>query len=183
MAATAWLLLPDLMAVALCGVAAAIDLRHHRIPNWLTFSGIAAGLALNTAVFAVHGGWSHGLSAGLFPALAGGGIALLVFFVLGALGAMGMGDVKLMAAAGACLRWPLALGLMVFVVVAGGVLALGYALIRGKFRAVIRNVFRLATRDRKHVELHRIPYGLAIFAGCAAAVAARHLDGFPPIGG
>jgi prepilin peptidase CpaA len=177
------MLIPDLVAVALCGVAAAIDLRHHRIPNWLTFSGAAAGLLINTIVFAIHGGWSHGLSAGLLPALAGGGVALVVFFVLGAIGAVGMGDVKLMAAAGGLLRWPVALGLLAFVVVSGGVLALAYALIRGKFRAVIRNIFRLTGRDRKRVELHRIPYGLAIFAGCAAAVLARHLEGFPPLGG
>jgi prepilin peptidase CpaA len=182
MAGSAWLVVPDVAAVAVCAVAAAIDLRTCRIPNWLTLPAAGAGLVLNTLVFALHGGIGHGLSAGLVPALAGGAAALGVFFILGAVGALGMGDVKLMAAAGALLRWPLALGLMVFVILAGGVLALAYAVGRGKFSAVIRNILRLSGGRRREVELHRIPYGLAILAGCAAAVIARHVDGFPPVG-
>ena len=177
-----WLLVLDLLAVALCAVAAAIDLRTHRIPNWLTIPAAAGALVINFAVFAWAGGLTHGVTEGLLPALAGGGIALLIFFVLGAVGAVGMGDVKLMAAVGALLRWPLALGLLIFVLVAGGLLALLYALISGRFFAVVGNIFRLAGPQRRQVRLHRIPYGLAILGGCLAAVLARHFEGFPPFG-
>lgn len=177
-----WLIVPDAVAVALCGVAAVIDLRHQRIPNWLTVPGFAAGLLVNAIAFTISFGFPQGLASGLGYAIAGGGIALLIFFILGAIGAFGMGDVKLMAAVGALLGWPLILPTMVFVLIAGGLLSLGYALGRGTLRAVIRNIFRLAGSDREKLTLHRIPYGLAIFAGCLVAVLARHLELSLPFG-
>jgi len=61
-----------------------------RIPNWLTYGSVVAALAARALL-----GWP-GIKGGLIGLLAGGG----VFFLLFALGGMGGGDVKLMAAVG-----------------------------------------------------------------------------------
>src|SRR4029079_5546272 len=93
----------QLAAFVFAAVACATDLRDSRIPNALTFGSLALALI-------VHGllpqgqGWAHAL----LRLLAGGA----VFFPFFALGGMGAGDVKLMGALGAWLRWrpPLLIG-------------------------------------------------------------------------
>ena len=76
------------------GVAAVVeDLRRRRVPNWLTAAGAAGGLAC-----AAWGGW-HGLAMASAGALAG----FLILLPFHWCGAMGGGDVKLMAAYGALL--------------------------------------------------------------------------------
>jgi prepilin peptidase CpaA len=72
--------------------AAIIDSRLLRVPNWLTYHFLLAGLA-----FAVFKG---GVALGLM-ALAGAGVGLLTLLPLYSIGGMGAGDVKLMAGVGA----------------------------------------------------------------------------------
>lgn len=72
--------------------AAAADLRARRIPNALTFPGLALGLLLATW----QAGWT-GLAAGLLGLAAGAALLFLPF----ALGGIGAGDVKLLAVVGA----------------------------------------------------------------------------------
>ncbi|HEX4055831.1 MAG TPA: A24 family peptidase [Tepidisphaeraceae bacterium] len=71
--------------------AAVIDARQRRIPNWLTFGLLAAGLGRA----AVAGPGSLGHSA--LGILAGGAIPLVLY----TMSAIGAGDVKLLAAIGA----------------------------------------------------------------------------------
>ena len=76
------------------GLAAVVeDLARRRVPNWLTAGGVAAGLAC-----AAWGGW-HGLGM----AAAGALVGFLILLPFHWCGAMGGGDVKLMAAYGALL--------------------------------------------------------------------------------
>jgi len=76
------------------GVAAAVeDLLWRRVSNWLTAGGVAGGLAC-----AAWGGW-HGLGM----AAAGTAVGFLILLPFHCWGAMGGGDVKLMAAFGALL--------------------------------------------------------------------------------
>src|ERR1700752_1107412 len=72
--------------------AAVIDGLKLRVPNWLTFHLILAGL-----LFAA---WCHGL-AGLVWALEGAALGLGLLLPLYAIGGMGAGDVKLLAGVGA----------------------------------------------------------------------------------
>jgi prepilin peptidase CpaA len=75
-------------------VATVTDVSRHKIYNWTTYPGIAAGLVLNFG----DAGWT-----GLQDALAGFfacGFLMLVCFVLFNIGG---GDVKLIAMMGACL--------------------------------------------------------------------------------
>src|SRR5438309_11683908 len=79
-------------AVLLALIAGWTDLRSHRIPNWLTVSGLLVGIGSNTLV----SGWS-GMKASLLGAAVG--LALLLPFVL--LRSLGAGDWKLAGALGA----------------------------------------------------------------------------------
>ena len=80
-----------LLVLVVCA-AAVRDIRTRRIPNWLTVSGVVAGMALNAFLFE---------TPGLLDALKGLGFALLIYFPLFAIRAVGAGDAKLMAAVGA----------------------------------------------------------------------------------
>lgn len=87
--------LPELFRVLVLIVACAagiIDLRSRRIPNWLAAAGLVAALLTR---FYAEG------APGLLTASKGLGLAVLIYFPLWLLRAMGAGDVKLMAALGA----------------------------------------------------------------------------------
>ena len=112
---------------AVVGVIAVIeDLRWRQVPNWLTAAGVVAGVAC-----AAPGGWR-----GLGMAAAGmvAGFLLLVPFHW--LGAMGGGDVKLMAAYGALLGPMGILLAAIFAGVIGGVCAAATLLLRPRTAAI-----------------------------------------------
>jgi prepilin peptidase CpaA len=173
--------IPLLACLALCLAAAAIDARTYRIPNPLSLGGVALGLALSFGLAAAEGGAGHALTAGLGPSAAGCLLLFAVFASLSAAGAMGMGDAKLMAAVGALLGWRVGLQTLFYVLIAGGVLSLGVAVAKGRLREVLANIAAggkaLLGRGRPEgkLELHRIPYSLAIAAGVAWTVLARYL--------
>ncbi len=84
-------------------VATFTDLRSRRIPNWLVFPFMIAGMVVSGGLH----GWS-----GIAHSLAGWALGGLLFGILSLMGGMGMGDVKLCAAIGAwwdqrnlCSRW------------------------------------------------------------------------------
>ena len=113
-------------------VAVAFDVRTRRIPNLLTFG--AAILALCVATL------SGGLSATMTAVLAWiVGVAL--FFPFFALGGMGAGDVKLLAALAAWLGPMDAVYMAMFSAMAGGVIALGVTLLRGYTRQALSNIW------------------------------------------
>ena len=73
-------------------VAAVMDLRSRRIPNWITVPGVALGLVL------------HLVEGGLYGALvclAGAALGFGIFIAFYIAGGMGAGDVKLFSAVGA----------------------------------------------------------------------------------
>jgi prepilin peptidase CpaA len=126
--------LPNIAVVILvCLVAAAgiSDLRTRRIPNWLTVSGVLAGLALNTFLF--------GLS-GLGHSAAGLALAFGIYIVLYSLRAMGAGDVKLMAAVGSIVGPGDWFGIFLITAVIGGISALALILWRKRTRKTFANV-------------------------------------------
>lgn len=154
-------------------VAAVCDLRERRIPNWLTASGVVAGVGIN----AIESGWQGLKFAGL-----GLGLAFLIYFALFALRAMGGGDVKLMAAIGAFSGPSNWLVIFVFASVLGGVAAIMLALARGRLRRTLHNVVQIVRElaagrapYARHPDLDvanpralRLPYGAVIAVGTLA---------------
>lgn len=158
-----------LAAASVCASLAAVsDVRSRRIPNLITGPALLAGLLLHLGL----GGW-RGLLTSLAAALVCGGI-FLVFYLAGGMGA---GDVKLIAATAALAGWTHVPYLLVLTSLAGGVMAVGWALYRGQLRQVIVNTAAIAAHHGRqgltpHPELNventstlRIPYGLAIAIG------------------
>ena len=163
----------------ICGIATVIDVRTMRIPNWLTGAGSLLGLLVNLGVFWAVGGFDRGINQGLLPALAGSAALLVIFGIMGFAGFVGMGDVKLMAAVGALLRWPVALWALAYVTLCGGLVALLYTLGRGQLGKVLRNLVALVRRGRRQEEplqLHHVPYGLAILMGATWAVGRTYFE-------
>ena len=162
------------LAVALAAVVC--DLRSRRIPNALTIGAAAVAFAMHGAL----GGWS-----GLLLALAGWVVGFALFFPLFALGGMGAGDVKLLAATGAWLGPWGALWTALYGAVAGGVMALGASLARGYTTRAFRNLGNLVQtwflggiRPVEGVTLEssvgpRLPYALPIAAGVMATLWTR----------
>ncbi|MGI9285755.1 MAG: A24 family peptidase [Pseudomonadales bacterium] len=162
-----------LVLIAFLLVAAWIDLRHHRIPNWLT------GLLLLSGVLA-HGiflGWM-----GLLTALGGIVVGLLIFLPFWLGGGMGAGDVKLAAGIGAYtggLTMVLVAGLSLLT---GFFIALGMLTVKGGLKAYWnRNwittklmywtgqvIYQPPSADEPAAQ--RFPFAIAIATGTIAAL-------------
>jgi prepilin peptidase CpaA len=153
--------------------AAVIDLRERRIPNWLTLGATAAGLAFHL--------WTSGLSGLLFSA--GGWVTgVAIFFLPFALGGLGAGDVKLVAALGAWLGWQDTVWLGLYTGAAGGLLAIVVSLASGYMQQAFSNIWLLlmhwrvaGLRPLPEMTIHhgsgpKLAYGVAILAGTMVTV-------------
>jgi len=145
-----------------CVLAAMTDLVQRRIPNLLTGTLALAALAL-----AIWSGPAHA-----FGALAVALGVLLLGTACFALGILGGGDVKFLAAASLALGYPLALGFIVATLICGGVLAFGFLVASGRLRAAsirIRGALLGGGRAAIGSGSGHIPYALAIAAGAACS--------------
>ena len=126
--------LPPVVQLLLAAVAVTAgirDIRTRRIPNWLTVSGVAVGLALNGFLYE---------TPGLILALKGLGLALLIYFPLFAIRAVGAGDAKLMAAVGAIVGPANWLGIFFLTALIGGGVAVVLMLATGRAQKTASNV-------------------------------------------
>ena len=124
--------LDALSALFVALVATICDVRTRRIPNVLTLAAAVAALVFG---FVSTGVWGLGMSA------AGWLVGAALFFPFFALGGMGAGDVKLLAALGAWVGPADAVWLAIFASIAGGVLAAVVSLYHGYLRQAIVNVW------------------------------------------
>jgi prepilin peptidase CpaA len=121
------------VAVVLLGLTAVVfDVRSRRIPNLLTFGG---------AVLALLYAAQTGGASGLATAAGGWVLGATLFFPFFAVGGMGAGDVKLVAALGAWLGPADTIPLVIFASIAGGVCALVVSLASGYLREALSNVW------------------------------------------
>lgn len=149
-------------------VAAVIDVRTRRIPNWLTVPFLISGLAFHAAA----GGQSGAVSS-----LAGFGLALLLFGPPCFMRAMGMGDLKLAAAVGAWIGPSQFVVAFIVTGIVGGVIAAGYALWNRSLGRCLDNTGELLLnlakgRSKAHADIRdgasrklSIPYAPAIATG------------------
>jgi len=121
----------EIVLLAVLLVAAVYDVRFRRIPNWISVTGVAIGLALNAFLFGLPGVW---LSLG------GLGLGFGVYFLLYLIRAMGAGDVKLMAAVGAMVGWQDWFGIFLITAILGGLMALILAASHGRIQKTLWNV-------------------------------------------
>jgi prepilin peptidase CpaA len=121
----------EVAAIAIAVVASVCDLQSRRIPNALTLGATAAGL-----VFAAATGGFSGVGA----SLEGWAVAMALWLPIYALGGMGAGDVKLMAAIGIWIGPAGALHAALYAAMAGGILGLALAFARGIVRQTFHNV-------------------------------------------
>jgi prepilin peptidase CpaA len=169
------LLAPDAPSImtyvffAVMAAAALLDVRSRRIPNALTVSAIVAGLVFRAPLgFGAVGG-----------GLLGVGLALVLAAPMFALGALGGGDVKLLAGVGAFMGPKQLVGACLLIALLGGVVALVDAMRRGALRAVLLNIFYMVSRwmspEGRKLEATlfppgrlTIPYGVPIAVGAMA---------------
>jgi prepilin peptidase CpaA len=167
---------PSVMALAVALIGCVTDLRTRRIPNALTFSAAVAAVVF------------HGLDGGLggvWHALAGFAVGLVLFLPLFALRGLGGGDVKLLAALGAWIGPGAALWLALWTAIAGGPIALVLALSRGYLRQAFENVWSLLmfwriAGLRPHPSMNlgtpgspRLPYAVPIAVGLVVTLWTR----------
>ena len=133
-AVTDWRLVPVywLMASGLI-LGTFVDFEHMIIPDRVTLGGVLAGLLLSAAVPSLHGQATarNALASAAVGAAVGGGL----LWSVGVLGkvvfrkdAMGLGDVKLLAAVGAFLGWRAVLFTVMIASLVGSVVGLSLVL-------------------------------------------------------
>ena len=125
---------PWIPAALLAMCAGILDWRYRRIPNWLTVSGLAAGVAVNMILYR----WP-GLKAALLGTLLG--LGLLLPFVL--VRSLGAGDWKLAGALGACLGPRQLLSVLMGTILVAGVMALAVVIWKGRLKQTLMNIAHL----------------------------------------
>lgn len=152
--------------VALLLAASWFDVRTRRIPNALTVAGLVAVLVLRGF-----------LGAGaVLDGVGGAGVAMLVALPPFALGMLGGGDAKLLAAVGAFMGLDHVIGALLAIAVLGGGLAVVEAIRQRALPQAMANTFGFAKRwlllgrsgiaatiDSPHALT--LPYGIAIATG------------------
>jgi prepilin peptidase CpaA len=168
-------------------VAAYIDGKQLRVPNWITFPMVLSGLAFNALWFgAGWGAWDRGLIGALLGTIVGLGTLIWLWM----LGGMGAGDVKLMAGIGAWLGPIVTLHVFVATVFIGAVMAVAMVWSRDDWKRHTTNflviihewldirklgvsgVAEIAAERKPTMRL--LPYGIPI---CFGAVASFLYDG------
>ena len=165
-----------LLVIGLALAAGWTDWRSRKIPNWLTVTGLVAGVALNSYAY----GWEGAKSS-----LEGAGLALVLLLPVVILRGLGAGDWKLMGAVGAFLGPESFLVVLIVSVLVAGVMAI-VQMIRA--RRVVRTLKNLVVlvhgfiifglRPNPNVSLDdpeslKLPFGIAaaigtLLCGCAA---------------
>jgi len=166
-------LLTNVGVLGYAALATGFDLRERRIPNWLSGLGLAGALAAAPTDAGI------GLPAALF----GAGLGLGALFIPFTLGAVGGGDVKFAAVAGAWLGPRVALNALLLGSALGLFAALGFAAAAGRAAAALASAGRLLwlfaaspslstlpAAPAAEEQLAPIPYAVPLAAGVAAAV-------------
>lgn len=165
--------LSTLILLAILLLAVVLDLRAHRIPNWLSLAAILSGLGLHTYYFGVTG-----LQAGVLGML----VAFAFFLPFYVLKGMGAGDVKLMMGVG-CFLGPmdtfLACGFTLLVGAGMGAAILFWRNGFGSWARRYLDIFSTAVRTFRWIYIPpasneaaatRFPYAAAIAAGTTLAL-------------
>ena len=165
-AGSAWRLAAGGVFTALLVTACVTDVRWRRVPNWLVLALAVLGIGFSTAIDPVL----PGLGRGLIGLVVGFSIWILFF----AVGGMGAGDVKLIAAAAAWLGPGGAWRASLVAALLGGLLSVVALLLQRRLRegtqrvAIAVSTMSIAPLGAvaPGVERRRyLPYGIALSGG------------------
>jgi prepilin peptidase CpaA len=151
------------LAAAFALTAGVTDLRHQKIPNWLTYPAIPIAVLLH---WMIAGGHAALLSLG-GAAL---GLGILLPFVL--LGGLGGGDWKLVGALGAFFEPRGLVPVLLLTLMINGIMALALVLWKKRAGQTLRNMGRItaaifrfqspgAELSIENSETEKIPFGVA----------------------
>ena len=165
----------DTLLLLLVAAAAINDLSSRRIPNRLLLGGLAGALVLHAV--------SPNPGEALLACLGGAITGLLIFVPFYLVRGMAAGDVKMMATVGAFTGPAAALHIAVLAWCAGGAMALGIIIYRGRVRLALANLWGilkpallrlppLPTAPRESAG--SMPYGVAIAAGTIYLLVGRY---------
>ena len=147
------------------------DLKTNKIPNAITLTSVLIGILVNSYL---------GGLVGLGHSLAGTFVGIFLLIIPFALGGIGAGDVKLLAAVGALNGAQFVLFTFLYGAIAGGLIALGIVIVRGQLYSILLNIawtlrnfsvniFKAgAQRQPSPSSGIRFPYGIAILIGTLA---------------
>lgn len=96
-------------------IAFIMDVRHYRLPNWLTAGGMVIGITFHLISNGIDG-----LIFSFLGLLVAGGIFLILYIFK----AVGAGDVKLFAAIGSFVGVQMVLYMMMYSIVFGGIIGI-----------------------------------------------------------
>jgi prepilin peptidase CpaA len=154
-----------IVVLVLVTIAAVLDIRSHRIPNWLTYPAWALGLVLG---FVAAG------PAGALNSLVGFVATFGPLFLMFMGGSIGGGDVKLMGGVGALLGFPAGLNALISSILVGGFFAAIILLWQGRLFPILKYAASTAWSkvNPAHVPVeappeHKdsFPFGVAIALG------------------
>ncbi|MFN8008929.1 MAG: prepilin peptidase [Terriglobia bacterium] len=173
-------LIVSIAVVACVAVAAFIDVRESRIPNWLTLSSASLAIVLNFLHLGIQG---------LVWSVLGIATGFSLLFLLYLLGGMGAGDVKLLGTVGAFVGPKLVFYTFIWMALIGGVMALILILYKRAFAQTLQNlkflllgwILRTSTSEAtltiRNQSLLKLPYGVAIALGAIMAVCFQNIPG------
>ena len=167
--------LSHLVLLVLIVISSYTDLKFRKIYNRHTIPSLLVGMFLATLV---------NFPGGLWNAILASLVAFTVFFVMFALGIMGGGDVKLVAAVGALIGYPCILDALFWGIMCGGVYAILSLLKRKALVSTLKQIFifiwnlfiwRIVTPPNLK-ESKKIPYGLCIASGTIIALVMKYMN-------
>lgn len=189
-----WQIVGMSLLACFLALAAVFDWRQRRVPNQLVLVALICGTLLH-----YFGPQAWMRSAGLFTlapgalgisgALLGALVALAMFLPFYVLRLLGAGDVKLLAAVGSFAGPAAFVNLALFVLLAGGLLALAKMAVARNARLVLQNTLAslgqmlpgsAGTFDARSQTAWRMPYAVAVAAG-VMAYGFWTVNGHPPI--
>lgn len=173
--------------------AAFADWRWRRVPNWVSFGLLLGGLLLSAVPTAAESSWITVTIQTLPRALLGLGVGAGIGLALYALGAIGAGDVKLLAALGVWLGpWLVLLAFSGAALIGMG-LSVVQAIRIGRFRSTVRDAAILGANlaagqapplvgslahvsgldDDRMRQARTVPFAVALAASATGVLVAR----------
>lgn len=158
-------------------MAAVIDWRTYRLPNWLTMGGTLVAYMLSLTAGGI----------GIVDSVVGWAIGLVLMLPLYGLRMTGAGDVKLMAMVGAFLGLPDVLFALLLTMIAGGIAAVAFAAWRRNVSRMVvnaRDLLQLTAMAAAHGQrpslgsmpsVGKLPYGICVCIGTFAWLAWVHV--------